>query len=173
MRSSLIHCLPFVVAFLIFANVATAQDAAKADEKKYAPPKVEPPTKVKKVFKWPTQCLVCNSVDHDNCNNWLGFNYIRNCSMSQHGVDPSKPITCRKITQSVYGEARVIRQCSNEVADGCLDRVGTMKIKVRYCHCSDKDNCNAATRLGQGAYAQLVQLMLPLISSAALMKWAL
>ena len=48
-------------------------------------------------------------------------------------------------------DVRYIRQCAvyGEVGpmEGrwCQERTGTFRVKVRYCHCSNKDGCNSAS----------------------------
>ncbi|KAH8868315.1 Histone H1B [Schistosoma japonicum] len=91
------------------------------------------------------QCVVCNSyLDGQLCEPWDQFTFITNCS-KYPGIDASKPITCRKIEQVVEHERRVVRQCSNVIDNsGCIDRVGTNDVRIRYCHCTE-DLCNSIT----------------------------
>lgn len=141
--------LLLLVTIAATANVTEAEVAAIGNASSENSVLASNPVIKRKQFTWPQRCIVCNSMDDENCASWLGYNYIRNCSVQQHGVDPSRPTTCRKIVQSVYGNVRVVRQCSNVVSSqtsGCIERVGTMKIKVQYCHCSDRDACNIAPR---------------------------
>jgi len=68
---------------------------------------------------------------------------------------------CRKIIQEAYydgrWDVRYIRQCAQygEVgpAEGrwCKERSGNFRVKVKVCHCDNKDGCNAAARIGSGA----------------------
>ncbi|XP_078318975.1 UPAR/Ly6 domain-containing protein crok-like [Crassostrea virginica] len=93
------------------------------------------------------ECFECSSKDPDpniaeKCKNSPGSltslpQYYKNCS------DASK--RCRKITQEVDKDERIIRQCAIAVDSelGCLKRTGTYKIKMEYCEC-DADGCNSA-----------------------------
>ena len=55
-----------------------------------------------------------------------------------------------------HWDVRYIRQCAQygEVgpAEGrwCKERSGNFRVKVKVCHCDNKDGCNVATRLGAG-----------------------
>jgi len=58
---------------------------------------------------------------------------------------------CRKMVQTVDGETRVVRSCATEGKlgdkDRCIDRVGTAKIKIKYCECVNSDEktaCNSS-----------------------------
>ena len=48
-------------------------------------------------------------------------------------------------------DIRYIRQCAMEGEVGpqegrwCKERSGTFRVKVKYCHCDNKDGCNAAS----------------------------
>lgn len=48
-------------------------------------------------------------------------------------------------------DIRYIRQCAIEGEVGadegrwCKERVGTFRVKVKYCHCDNKDGCNEAS----------------------------
>ncbi|KAK3089345.1 hypothetical protein FSP39_002902 [Pinctada imbricata] len=59
---------------------------------------------------------------------------------------PSDHKRCRKITQEVEDDYRVIRQCALNGEVGCLQRTGTRKIKLEYCECVG-DGCNSAIGL--------------------------
>lgn len=48
-------------------------------------------------------------------------------------------------------DVRYIRQCAMEGEVGpdegrwCKERTGTFQVKVKYCHCDNKDGCNTAS----------------------------
>jgi hypothetical protein len=51
---------------------------------------------------------------------------------------------CRKMSQTVSGETRILRQCASHVRlDRCIERTGTKDIKLKYCDC-EGDACNTA-----------------------------
>lgn len=51
---------------------------------------------------------------------------------------------CRKMTQNVEGDYRVIRSCATSGrVNQCYGRTGTANIKLEYCEC-DKEKCNSA-----------------------------
>uniref|UniRef100_A0A1I8IK72 UPAR/Ly6 domain-containing protein n=1 Tax=Macrostomum lignano TaxID=282301 RepID=A0A1I8IK72_9PLAT len=93
-----------------------------------------PTTTPKKSFR----CIVCDDTRQDHCATWDRFSHSVDC---------------------VY----VSRQCTNLVNDdiqGCIERVGTKKIKVRYCHCREPE-CNSArpTAVPASWTLQLMSLM--------------
>ncbi|CAH8667415.1 unnamed protein product [Schistosoma margrebowiei] len=104
------------------------------------------------------QCVVCNSyLDGQLCEPWDQFTFITNCS-KYPGIDASKPISCRKIDQVVEHERRVVRQCSNVIDNlGCIDRVGTNDVRIRYCHCTE-DLCNSITAVKPQSFYYLSSL---------------
>jgi hypothetical protein len=57
---------------------------------------------------------------------------------------------CRKMVQTVEGETRLIRSCATAGTvdtKNCIDRVGTNRVKVQYCECtnvSPTQPCNSA-----------------------------
>ncbi|CAL8089466.1 unnamed protein product [Calicophoron daubneyi] len=90
------------------------------------------------------QCVVCDSyTSGEICSTWDQFSFITNCSDVPR-VDKTRPMSCRKIYQTVNHVSTVIRQCSNIVDhDGCIDRVGSKDVRTRHCHCTT-DLCNLA-----------------------------
>lgn len=51
---------------------------------------------------------------------------------------------CRKMTQNVEGDYRVIRSCATSGRKNqCYGRTGTANIKLEYCEC-DSSECNSA-----------------------------
>ncbi|TGZ70113.1 hypothetical protein CRM22_003370 [Opisthorchis felineus] len=90
------------------------------------------------------ECVVCDSYTSGKlCSEWDQFSLIKDCSQEPH-INSSKPMSCRKIDQTVDNEDSVIRQCSNVVnQDGCIDRIGVKGVRMRYCHCKT-DLCNGA-----------------------------
>lgn len=82
---------------------------------------------------------------------------------------------CRKIVQEVYydekWDIRYIRQCapSGEVGENegrdCMERTGTKKVKVRYCHCDNQDGCNGA----ESVNIPKMMLLLPALTTIGMM----
>ncbi|KAL5018702.1 hypothetical protein ScPMuIL_004424 [Solemya velum] len=94
------------------------------------------------------QCYECNSFHAQDCADWFNNN-------THNLVDCPENVTmCRKIVQEVYYEGdwntRYIRQCAPHGVVGddqgrkCVDRTGTYRVKMRYCHCDFEDGCNGA-----------------------------
>lgn len=62
--------------------------------------------------------------------------FLTNCTSEYH--------YCRKMTQNVEGDYRVIRSCATSGrVNQCYGRTGTANIKLEYCEC-DKEKCNSA-----------------------------
>ncbi|CAH8662493.1 unnamed protein product [Dicrocoelium dendriticum] len=104
---------------------------------------------------WSLLCVVCDSyIDGQLCAEWDRYSFIKNCSEIPM-IDPTKPMACRKIHQTV-GETTVLRQCSN-LADriGCIDRVGTKGVRTQHCHC-DTDLCNAVEPLQKRSFLKSI-----------------
>jgi len=80
---------------------------------------------------------------------------------------------CRKMVQTVDDETRVIRSCatvgSKEVTgDRCVDRVGTFKVKVQYCECTNQEPntpCNSAYQKISSPVTVMAFLLLTLASA--------
>lgn len=114
------------------------------------------------------KCFVCNSYFTQDCADWFD-------NRTFHLEDCGDGVTmCRKIVQEVYydGEwdVRYIRQCapSGEVGGDegreCIERTGTKKVKVRYCHCDQQDGCNGA----ESVNFQAMLLILPALTTLGL-----
>lgn len=97
----------------------------------------------------PIKCYQCNSFYDKGCADFF-----------DNRTYPLKPCLnnatmCRKIIQETYYDGRwdirYIRQCALEGEVGpdegrwCKERVGTYRVKIKYCHCDNKDGCNTAT----------------------------
>jgi len=99
----------------------------------------------------PLRCYQCNSgdgydgpaCDPDEIDEEFKSRYLHPCS-TDDGLEYNH---CRKIVQTVEGETRVVRSCATEGKGGdedrCVDRVGTIRIKIKYCECYDNE-CNSA-----------------------------
>lgn len=82
---------------------------------------------------------------------------------------------CRKIVQEVYyndeWNVRYIRQCapSGEVGadEGrqCMERTGTYRVKMRYCHCDNQDGCNGA----ESVNIPMMMMILPALTTLGLL----
>jgi hypothetical protein len=94
------------------------------------------------------RCYICNSFMMPTCNDPFD-----NRSEELKPCKPNQGI-CTKIIQEAYWEGawevRYIRLCNQfgeigaEDGKWCQQRVGTYRVKMRYCHCDNKDGCNAA-----------------------------
>ncbi|XP_076449998.1 UPAR/Ly6 domain-containing protein crok-like [Babylonia areolata] len=88
------------------------------------------------------ECVECNSFVKPECDsNPAAFSVRCNDSAT----------SCRKMEQEIYYDddyqVRTIRQCAYESGPlECIERTGTYRFKVFYCHC-DKDDCNGAGSL--------------------------
>jgi hypothetical protein len=113
-------------------------------------------------------CYQCNSAYHGaNCAAEGGVGQLKPFLASCGVAEP--PFTrCRTMIQTVEGDTRTIRSCATAGthgdADRCMDRVGTARVKVRYCECpeapvphdqtTDKA-CNEAPRRAAAAQGTL------------------
>ncbi|XP_067940760.1 UPAR/Ly6 domain-containing protein crok-like [Watersipora subatra] len=99
------------------------------------------------------QCYQCNSYDDPGC-----ADFFDNKTYVIHAC-PEDAKYCRKVVQQAYYEGewhmRFIRQCAKEgELDAtnprqdwsCYDKLGTYRVKVKYCHCR-VDGCNSAPTL--------------------------
>ncbi|XP_076459252.1 UPAR/Ly6 domain-containing protein crok-like [Babylonia areolata] len=88
------------------------------------------------------KCVECNSFVKTDCDS----------NPLSHTVEcPKNTTSCRKMEQEIYYDddyhVRTIRQCAIESGPmKCIERTGTYRIKIFYCHC-DRDNCNSAGHL--------------------------
>eukprot|EP00745_Piridium_sociabile_P004968 TRINITY_DN130050_c0_g1_i1.p2 TRINITY_DN130050_c0_g1~~TRINITY_DN130050_c0_g1_i1.p2 ORF type:complete len:133 (+),score=29.11 TRINITY_DN130050_c0_g1_i1:186-584(+) len=101
------------------------------------------------------ECIECNSFVESECET-NPDQFKRMCNESA--------TSCRKMEQEIYYDddyqVRTIRQCAFETGPlECIERTGTYRFKVFYCHCKG-DNCNGAGSLS-------VSLVLAVLSSAA------
>lgn len=97
------------------------------------------------------KCFICNSHYDPGCADWFNnFTYpMKDCAM----YGKPNATMCRKMVIEAFYDGdwrwRYHRECANhgEVGpfDGrlCHDRVGTFRVKVRYCHCNNKEGCNS------------------------------
>ncbi|THD22717.1 Histone H1B [Fasciola hepatica] len=117
------------------------------------------------------ECIVCDSyTDGEICENWDKFSFIKNCTQVPQ-IDPKKPMSCRKIDETVEGMTTVIRQCSNVVEhDGCIDRVGSKAVRTRHCHCST-DLCNRGATQSQLSLKQTCLSSIFLLGLAHLIRF--
>lgn len=88
------------------------------------------------------ECVQCNSFVEKDCDSNYD-SYKQKCSGRF-----ANATACRKMEQEVYYDddyqVRTIRQCAVEVGPmKCIERTGTYRFKVFYCHC-DSENCNSA-----------------------------
>ena len=64
-----------------------------------------------------------------------------------------------------HWDVRYIRQCAlkGEVgpAEGrwCKERMGNFRVRVKVCHCDNKDGCNTASQLGANMSAVLLLMI--------------
>ncbi|KAG5445661.1 hypothetical protein CSKR_104803 [Clonorchis sinensis] len=116
------------------------------------------------------ECVVCDSYTSGKlCLEWDHFSLIKDCSQEPH-INSSKPMSCRKIDQTVDNEDSVIRQCSNVVnQDGCIDRVGVKGVRMRYCHCKN-DLCNGAGLPKTGSLLHVFGSSIPLLTVLHLVR---
>ncbi|XP_043480210.1 uncharacterized protein LOC122509940 [Leptopilina heterotoma] len=97
-------------------------------------------------------CYQCNSAYDPRCGDPFDSYSLGtvNCSFQprlEH-LKHLEPAVCRKISQKVYGEIRVVRGCgfiNDDESDNkeCIRRSGTHDVKAFYCSCTT-DLCNAA-----------------------------
>ncbi|XP_066582999.1 UPAR/Ly6 domain-containing protein crok [Prorops nasuta] len=96
-------------------------------------------------------CYKCNSEYDPRCGDPFDPYSLGtvNCSFQPRldHLSQYEPTICRKISQIVYGQTRVVRGCgylTDEKDDGaCQRRSGTHDVKVNYCSCNG-DLCNSA-----------------------------
>ncbi|XP_074649471.1 UPAR/Ly6 domain-containing protein crok-like [Tubulanus polymorphus] len=115
------------------------------------------------------KCYLCNTYAQPlKCNDWFDNSTqpVRDCP-DNTTLGPA--IGCRKIVQEAEFEGkwnvRIVRQCAYHGEPGadegrvCKERVGTYRVRVRYCHCNNKDGCNTATG-AKISYAALLPVLL-------------
>ncbi|KAL8601462.1 hypothetical protein ACOMHN_000404 [Nucella lapillus] len=91
-------------------------------------------------------CVQCNSFSRADCDT-NPMAYANECDQNA--------TSCRKMEQEIYYEddyqVRTIRQCAFESGPmDCMERTGTYRIKIHYCHCMG-DDCNSAGHLSISA----------------------
>ncbi|XP_067673191.1 UPAR/Ly6 domain-containing protein crok-like [Haliotis asinina] len=117
------------------------------------------------------KCFQCNSYHQHDCADWFD-------NVTQHltQCQPHENL-CRKVVQEVYydgsWEVRYVRQCASAGEIGmyegrvCQERLGTYRVKMRYCHCDNQDGCNSGAALTTltpvivGIFVTLFQYVLP------------
>jgi len=99
----------------------------------------------------PIKCYQCNSFYDRGCKDWF--------DNRTYPLIPCKDNStmCRKIIQETYYDGhwdiRYIRQCARYGEVGpyegrwCEERSGNFRVKVKVCHCDNKDGCNSASQL--------------------------
>jgi len=95
------------------------------------------------------KCFVCNSYHQQDCKDTFDNTTYK---LTDCGAEYDR---CRKIIQELKveddWETRYIRQCAKGGPIGkddgraCKDKIGTSGVKMKYCHCNNRDGCNAAT----------------------------
>ncbi|KAK2174664.1 hypothetical protein NP493_786g01017 [Ridgeia piscesae] len=94
------------------------------------------------------KCYQCNSFYDKGCADYFD-------NMTYPLIPCSEKATmCRKIIQEAFYDGRwdirYIRQCAEKGEVGpdsgrwCKERLGTYGVRVKTCHCDDKDGCNGA-----------------------------
>ncbi|PAA82651.1 hypothetical protein BOX15_Mlig017819g1 [Macrostomum lignano] len=102
-------------------------------------------------------CYICNSFLDHRC-----ADFFDNRTRLIEPCPGDKNYTmCRKIIQETYFDGawdrRYIRDCAvhgeigQEEGRWCTERLGTLRVKMRYCHCKNKHGCNGASGLFSAA----------------------
>ncbi|KAK4467627.1 hypothetical protein MN116_008570 [Schistosoma mekongi] len=98
------------------------------------------------------KCYQCNSHVDNTCNN------VKNSRERPKECPPHLQASCKTVVQGasfMYSHnatnkptVRILRDCSAIPAETsqCIDRVGTVDVKMRYCVCAD-DACNQGIRI--------------------------
>merc|ERR1712178_149563 len=99
----------------------------------------------------PIKCYQCNSFYDKGCADFFD---TRTYPLKPCGTNATM---CRKIIQETYydgkWDVRYIRQCALQGEVGpdegrwCKERLGQYNVRVKYCHCDNKDGCNSATNI--------------------------
>jgi len=122
----------------------------------------------------PIKCYQCNSF------------YDRGCAdFFDNRTYPLIPCQgnatmCRKIIQETYydgrWDVRYIRQCAmtGEVGPDegrwCKERTGTFRVKVRYCHCDNKDGCNTGSLMSFNHFTLVPIVLFILLQSCSRLR---
>ncbi|GFU29851.1 uncharacterized protein NPIL_288161 [Nephila pilipes] len=121
-------------------------------------------------------CWECNSKYDPNCGEPFKNHTISLADCSQRFLVHNMTITstiCRKITQRVQGELRIIRGCgffNPEAAGTCQTRAGTHLVFMHYCQC-EGEGCNKSGPLHPPSH-QLFALLLTLLLVASKMRFS-
>ncbi|XP_064630110.1 UPAR/Ly6 domain-containing protein crok-like [Lineus longissimus] len=112
------------------------------------------------------RCFDCNSFYSPSCADWFN-NQTWNLEPCGQNVT-----MCRKMIQEAYFDGawnvRYIRQCAEHGEVGadegrrCIERAGMYRVKMRYCHCDNKDGCNSASSVKM-SLAMILPLSLGLL----------
>ncbi|GIX76953.1 protein quiver [Caerostris darwini] len=119
-------------------------------------------------------CWECNSKSDPNCGEPFKTPTIQYTDCNQRfltGDIHVNATVCRKITQKVQGETRVIRSCgfyNPETAGTCISRAGTHLVFMHYCQCKG-DGCNTSSTLNAPSL-QLFAFILTLLWVASSQK---
>jgi len=116
----------------------------------------------------PIKCYQCNSFYDKGCSDFF--------DNKTYPLIPCKDNTtmCRKIIQETYydghWDVRYIRQCAKYgdvgPAEGrwCTERTGNFRVKVKVCHCDNKDGCNSSTTNFGSTQVILLTLIMTLLA---------
>lgn len=101
----------------------------------------------------PIKCYQCNSYYDKGCADFFDNRTYPLIPCAEGST------MCRKIVQETYYDGqwdiRYIRQCATRGEVGpqegrwCKERTGNFRVKVKYCHCDNKDGCNTAAFTSQ------------------------
>ncbi|ELU06131.1 hypothetical protein CAPTEDRAFT_181564 [Capitella teleta] len=118
-------------------------------------------------FGRPIKCYQCNSFYDKGCADFFDNKTYPLIPCSTNAT------MCRKIIQETYydgvWDVRYIRQCAQRGEVGpeegrwCKERSGTYRVKVKYCHCDNKDGCNSAPSTFSPHFFWLALLALPIL----------
>ncbi|KAK2162467.1 hypothetical protein LSH36_98g05052 [Paralvinella palmiformis] len=116
----------------------------------------------------PIKCYQCNSFYDKGC-----ADFFDNTTYPLIPC-PINATKCRKIIQETYydgiWDVRYVRQCAIEgevgPAEGrwCKERTGTWRVKVKYCHCDNKDGCNGSSTFSTSYAIMFAATLLSLFS---------
>lgn len=124
------------------------------------------------------KCWECNSKYDSRCGDTFNnfTTALVDCDMRQDRVEHldtpegmeevPKANICRKSTQTVEGETRVIRGCGwlknfGDLSDRtCFNRAGTKEVQIYHCVCYE-DRCNSAESLSVSLFVMLLIPALP------------
>ncbi|CAH8602819.1 unnamed protein product [Schistosoma guineensis] len=100
------------------------------------------------------RCYQCNSLTQPHCADYFDNRTFPLVACPNDGRNYSR---CVKMIQEMYLDGKWTRRYYRDCAvtgvigaeDGrwCIDRLGTYRVKVRYCNCNNKNGCNSSTLL--------------------------